>query len=115
MTGSANQRIELTLHVFPDSVAPRTNDHATAHVRGFCQFGDANHLLIPLRKVFVPSRRNRSLRGRVRHGQGTTRDGYSVPASNYNQTSLPPRLNRHTDPWLTDPCVAHTFRAVFLK
>ena len=61
MTGGANQRVELTLHVFPDPVAPRTNDHATAHVRGLGQFSGANHLLIPLRKIFVAARRDRSL------------------------------------------------------
>src|ERR1700746_3021212 len=62
MTGGANQRVELTLHVFPNPVTPGTNDHATAHVRRLRQFGGANHLLVPLRKVLVASRRDRSLR-----------------------------------------------------
>ena len=61
MAGRAKHRIELALHVFPDPVAPRTNHHATAHVRGLSQFGGANHLLIPFRKIFVPPRRDRSL------------------------------------------------------
>ena len=61
MTRGANQRVELTLHVFPDPVAPRTNDHATAHVRRLGQFGGANHLLVPFGKIFVASRRDRSL------------------------------------------------------
>src|SRR6476469_7117879 len=61
MTGSANQRVELSLHVFPDPVAPRTNDHATADVRRLGQFGGPNHLLIPLGKIFVASRRYRGL------------------------------------------------------
>jgi hypothetical protein len=60
VTGGPDQRVKLTLHIFPDPVAPRTNDHATAHVRRFGQFGSANHLLIPLRKIFVATRRNRS-------------------------------------------------------
>src|SRR5256885_7607810 len=62
--GRAKHCIELALHVFPDPVAPRTNHHTTAHVRGFSQFGCANHLLIPLRKIFAPPRRDRSLCGR---------------------------------------------------
>src|SRR6476660_10215765 len=61
VAGGANHRVELTLHVFPDPVAPRTNDHATAHVRRLGQFSDANHLLVPRRKIFVAARRYRSL------------------------------------------------------
>src|SRR5262249_53561897 len=58
MTGGANQRVELTLHVFPDPVAPRTNDHATADLRRLGQFSGPNYLLVPLRKIFVASGRN---------------------------------------------------------
>src|SRR5881398_3489436 len=61
MSSGSNQRVELSLHVFPDPVAPRTNDHATADVRRLGQFGGANHLLVPLRKIFVALRRDRSL------------------------------------------------------
>src|SRR5438105_15944228 len=66
MAGRAKHCIELALHVFPDPVAPRTNHHTTAHVRGFSQFGCANHLWIPLRKIFGPPRRSRSLCGSSR-------------------------------------------------
>ena len=59
MAGRRNMRVELTLHVFPDPVAPRTNHHATAHVRGLGQFGRANDLLIPFGKIFVAPRRDR--------------------------------------------------------
>ena len=63
MAGRAKHCIELALHVFPNPIAPRTNHHTTAHVRGLSQFGCANHLLIPFRKIFVPPRRDRSLYG----------------------------------------------------
>src|SRR5262249_37297120 len=81
MAGGANQRVELTLHVFPDPITPRANDHATAHVRWLRQFSGANHLLVPLRKIFVTSRRDGSLWGRVRHWQGIKRAGHSSPAT----------------------------------
>src|SRR5205823_15025323 len=61
VTGGANHRVQLTLHVFPDPIAPRTNDHAPAHLRRLGQFGGANHLLMPLRKIFVARRRDCSL------------------------------------------------------
>src|SRR5207245_11099500 len=81
MTSGAEHRVELTLHVFPNSVSPRTNHHATPYVRGLGQFRGANHLLIPFRKVFVPARCNRSLRCCVGHGQRIKRAKASSPAS----------------------------------
>ena len=63
VTSGANHRVELALHVFPDAVAPRTNDHASAYVGSLSQFSCANHLLIPLRKIYGTARRDRSLCG----------------------------------------------------
>src|SRR5206468_7973327 len=81
MASRAKHAVKLTLHVFPNSVTPRTNHHATAYVRGLGQFRCANHLLIPFRKVFVPARCDRSLRCRVGHGQRIKRAKASSPAS----------------------------------
>src|SRR6266516_5805908 len=81
MAGGSKHRIELTLHVLPNSVTPRANHHATAYVRGLSQFRGANHLLIPFRKVFVSARCDRSLRCRVGHGQRIKRAKASSPAS----------------------------------
>src|SRR6516165_4471093 len=89
MTGRSNQRVELTLHVFPDPIAPRANDHATTHVGRLGQFSGANYLLIPLRKIFVASRRDCSLWGRVRHRQGIKRAGHSSPATIYKSDICP--------------------------
>src|SRR5207253_1694440 len=51
----AKHGIELALHVFPNAVAPRANNHAAAYLRRFCQLGGANHLLIPFGKILVAS------------------------------------------------------------
>src|SRR5438093_8902220 len=56
MASSAKHPVELTLHIFPYPVTPRANHHATAHVRRLGQFRRADDLLIPFRKIFVPSR-----------------------------------------------------------
>src|SRR6266404_1770674 len=70
MAGCAKHRVEMSLHVFPDAVTPRPDDHATAHVRGLGQLGCANDLLIPLGKVFIAARRNGSSSGGcVRHSE----------------------------------------------
>src|SRR5215469_16346748 len=58
MTSGAKHRVELMLHVFPNPVTPRANDHATAHVRRLGQFGRADDLLIPFRKIFLTPRGN---------------------------------------------------------
>src|SRR5207247_10888415 len=56
MSGRAKHRIKLPLHVLPNTVAPGTDHHATAHIGGLGQLSRANNLLIPVRKVFVAPR-----------------------------------------------------------
>src|SRR5262249_23132486 len=50
----AKHGVELTLHIFPNAVAPGTNHHAATHVARLSQLGRTHHLLIPLRKIFHP-------------------------------------------------------------
>ena len=50
---SLEHLIELTLHVFPQSVAPRLDDHAAAHVAVLGHVGGADDLLIPLGEILV--------------------------------------------------------------
>jgi len=70
MSGRAKHGVEMALHVFPNAVTPRTDHHATAHIGRLRQFGGANHLLIPLRKIFFTARRNCAFcDGRVRHAK----------------------------------------------
>src|SRR6266404_9914303 len=70
MAGGARNNVELALHVFPNAIAPRTNDHATPHIRRLGQLGRANDLLIPLGKIFIAPRRNGSSSGGcVRHSE----------------------------------------------
>ena len=63
MAGGAKHRVEMMLHVFPDAVAPRANDHATADIGRFRHRGGPDHLLIPFGKIFVAPRRDRGLGG----------------------------------------------------
>ena len=44
--------IQDALHIFPDRISPRLDDHAPTHGGIFCQIGCANHLLIPLGIIF---------------------------------------------------------------
>ena len=46
--------VEHLLHVLPDGVAPRLDDHATAHIGRLGQIGRLDHFLIPLGVVFFP-------------------------------------------------------------
>jgi hypothetical protein len=50
--------VELPLHVFPDAIAPWTNDHAAANLGGFRQLRGADDLLIPLREIIFTPRGN---------------------------------------------------------
>ena len=59
MAGRAKHGVELTLHVFPNPVTPRSNHHATAHVRGLGQLRRADDLLIPFGKILVAPWRDR--------------------------------------------------------
>ena len=69
VSGGAKHCIEAVLHVFPNAIAPRANDHATAHIAWFGQFGGAHDLLIPFWKIFFTPRTDRGfLGGRIRHG-----------------------------------------------
>ncbi len=45
--------VELALHVFPDAVAPRLDDHAAAHVAVFGEVGGLDDLLVPLGEILV--------------------------------------------------------------
>src|SRR5205085_12035754 len=63
MAGRAEHRVELPLHVFPDAVAPRTNDHAAADIRRLGHRGGADDLLVPLGEIFVAPRCDRGLGG----------------------------------------------------
>src|SRR5205807_2115560 len=68
MSGRAKHYVELTLHVLPNPVAPRANDHAPTHIAWFGQLGRTDDLLIPFRKIFIAPWTNRSfLCGRSRH------------------------------------------------
>jgi hypothetical protein len=58
MSGRLEHRVELTLHVFPDTVAPWANHHAAPDIRRFGHFGSTNDLLIPFRKILVAARRD---------------------------------------------------------
>ena len=62
VAGGLEHRVELTLHVFPNTVAPRANDHAAAHIGRLGQLRCADDLLIPLRKILVATRCDRGLR-----------------------------------------------------
>ena len=42
VAGRLEHRVELPLHVFPNAITPRTNDHAAAHVRWLRHFRRAN-------------------------------------------------------------------------
>src|SRR5437899_3623156 len=59
MASRAKHAVALTLHVFPNSVTPRTNHHATPYVRWLGQFRGAYNLMITFRKVLAPSRSDR--------------------------------------------------------
>ncbi len=81
MACGAKHCIELALHVLPDPVAPWTNHHAAAHVRGLSQFRRANNLLVPFWKVFVSARRDGAFRHcRVQHGGELSVQGLKSPA-----------------------------------
>ena len=68
MSGGAEHGIELALHVFPNAVSPRPDHHAATHVRRLGQLRRPDHLLIPLRKVFIPARADCAFSWvRVRH------------------------------------------------
>ncbi len=68
VAGGLEHRVEMPLHIFPDAVAPRPDDHAAAHLRGLRQFRRADDLLIPLGKIFFAPWRDRCLDGsRIRH------------------------------------------------
>jgi hypothetical protein len=73
VSGRPKHRIELALHVFPNSIAPRANDHATTHVRGLSQLTGPDYLLVPFGKILRTPGRNRgfrSIRGNtIRHGE----------------------------------------------
>ena len=53
VAGGLELRIKLVLDVFPETVAPRLDDHAAAHVGGFRHVGGAHDLLIPFGKILV--------------------------------------------------------------
>src|SRR5262245_23130495 len=59
MTGRLEHRVERPLHVFPESVAPRLDDHAASDIARFRHVASADDLLIPLRKVLVAARGDR--------------------------------------------------------
>ena len=54
--GRLERGIEEALHVLPDAVAPRLDDHAAAHIRRLGHLGGAHHLLVPLGEVFLAGR-----------------------------------------------------------
>ena len=56
MAGRLEHPVERALHVFPDAVAPRLDDHAAAHVGVLGEVGRADDLLIPFGKIFVATR-----------------------------------------------------------
>ena len=58
MSGRPKHRVELPLHVFPNAVAPWADHHAAAYIGRLGQLRRANDLLIPLRKILFPGRRD---------------------------------------------------------
>ena len=59
--------VERALHVLPERVAPRADDHAAAHGRALGEIGAGDHLLVPLGVVFGASRLNRGWRDGFLH------------------------------------------------
>ncbi len=51
MTGLLEHLVELSLHQFPDAVAPGLDDHAAAHVGIFRHVGGGDDGLIPLGEI----------------------------------------------------------------
>ena len=60
--------IKLALDVLPEAVTPRFDDHAAAHLGVLRHVGGADHLLIPLGKIFVAAGLDGG--GRLAHGRG---------------------------------------------
>src|SRR5262249_55014268 len=60
VSGCPKHCIELVLHVFPDSIAPWPNDHTAAHIARFSQLSGPDDLLIPLGKILIAPRTDRS-------------------------------------------------------
>src|SRR5205823_14732533 len=58
MSGRAKHGVKLPLHVFPNAETPWANDHAATHIGRLGQFRRPNDLLIPLREILFPSRRD---------------------------------------------------------
>src|SRR4051794_28934859 len=56
MTGRSKHAVELALHVLPNPVAPRSDNHATANVARFGQLSRADDLLVPFREIFAATR-----------------------------------------------------------
>ena len=54
--------VQHSLHVFPDGIAPRLDDHAAADRRILGQIGPFDGLLIPLGIIFFTGRRDRVFR-----------------------------------------------------
>ena len=52
MSSLFEHSIKNPLHIFPDRISPRLDDHATTHGRIFCQIRCAHYLLVPLGIVF---------------------------------------------------------------
>src|SRR5258708_4865854 len=48
VAGLLDPPIEILLHFFPNSVAPRLDDHCAAHRAGLGQIRFAHHRLVPL-------------------------------------------------------------------
>ena len=94
MSGRTKHRIKLPLHVLPNAVAPGTDYHAAAHIRGLGQLRRANDLLIPFGKVFIAPRGDRGFCGNRGHGERRfTETPYNcraaVSAANWDFMPLP--------------------------
>ena len=68
--GGLEHVIERALHVLPERVAPRADDHAAAHRRCLREVGARDDLLVPLGVILRPGRRDRCLRF-AHEGSGT--------------------------------------------
>ena len=75
--GRLEHRVELTLHIFPDAVAPGPNHHAAADVGGLRHLGGANDLLIPFGKIFIAPRRDGGFGGGSLIGHARKRENYA--------------------------------------
>ena len=70
VAGRLEHLVELRLHLFPDAVAPRLDDHAAAHVGIFRHVGGGDDRLVPLGEIDRARGRDGVLGGLLLRGVG---------------------------------------------